>query len=259
MRKLIYFILPLILGIIIASCEKDDTSIIDPILNFAVIDSVVINPQQFDTSRVVLNLTAYITSVDPISSVSAQIKNPDGTVIKSIVLNGSGNVYTGVYDTLQSCRYVGNYSVEFIAVTSEGLPSNTVSGNFNVINTQNIKPIVSLVYAPDSLQRPTGGDLVPSFLQVQVSDPNGECDIAAAYFNATNPNGVPNPSNPFTMYDNGNPVPPFCDTVANDGKYSLMIYIGSTATLGDYSFKFNTRDRSAAVSDTVLKIINVHP
>jgi hypothetical protein len=38
-----------------------------------------------------------------------------------------------------------------------------------------------------------------------------------------------------------------------------MIYIGSTATLGNYTFKFNARDKSFVVSDTLYKVINVYP
>lgn len=262
LHKLKFFIIPLVLGILIASCEKDDDSVIDPILYFATIDSVKINPLQIDSSQITVQFTAYVTSVDPVSSVTAQIKSPEGIVLNTVSLSGSGNVFTGTYDTLQSCRFVGAYNVEFIAITGAGLQSNVVSSNFNVINSQNIKPTVTIVYAPDSLQRPSGNPpdtLRASFLQIQVTDPNGLCDIAAGYFNSVNPIGVPNPFNPFTMYDNGIWEPPYCDTVANDGKYSLCIFIGPTATLGNYTFKFNARDRSGLVSDTTYKIINVHP
>lgn len=240
------------------SCEKEDSSVIDPILYFPVIDSVFINPTTFDTSRISLSLNARVTSIDPVSSVKAKITDPNNNQLIEVELSPNGEFYTYLLDYTFSCRLVGTYKIEFNAVSNSGLNSNVVTNTFTVTNSFSIKPSVSIVYAPDSLLRPTGNELVPAFLQVQVTDPDGICDIQWARFNAINPNGVPNPSNPFTMYDNGNPVPPFSDTVANDGKYSLTIYIGSTATLGDFSFKFFAKDRSDLTSDTLLKLINVH-
>jgi hypothetical protein len=101
--------------------------------------------------------------------------------------------------------------------------------------------------------------LASAFLKVHVIDPDGICDIASAYFNAFNPSGVPNPSNPFAMYDDGDVTPPHCDTVAGDGKYSLLIVIDNNASLGVFTFKFNARDRSGLVSDTLYKFITVYP
>jgi hypothetical protein len=240
------------------SCEKDDGSIVDPILYFPVIDSVYLTPTAFDTNRIEISINAKVSSVDPISSVKAKIIDPLGSQVTEVDLVLNGEFYTFNAVVAPACIILGNYKVEFLAVTNSGLNSNTVTNTFEVTNSNSIKPTVSIVYAPDSLLRPTGSELVPAFLQVQVNDPDGICDIEWARFNAVNPNGIPNPSNPFTMYDNGNPLPPFSDTVANDGKYSLTIYISSQATLGDFSFKFFAKDRSDLTSDTLLKLINVH-
>jgi len=259
LHKLKYFFIPLVLGIIIASCEKDDNTVIDPVLNFPRLDSANLNPNSFDSSRININFSAYVTSIDPISSVTAKITNPDGQILNTINLTESGSVYTGTYDTLMSCRLVGSYRVEFIAMTNSGLPSNTISNNFSVTNSQNIKPSISIIYCPDSLRRPAAG-LDSAFLKVHVSDPNGECDILSTYFNSFNPSGIPSPANPFLMYDDGDVTPPHCDTIANDGNYSLQIYIFPTPqTYGNYIFKFNAQDRSLIVSDTLTKLINIHP
>jgi hypothetical protein len=244
------------------SCEKEDSTIIDPILNIPSLDSVNVSPVTFDTSRINMSLRAYVTSVDPIQQVSARFLNPDGSLLANVNLNLEGTSYAANFDTLLPCWLVGDYKIEFVAVTASGLNSNTIIENFTVINSNSIKPAIYLIFAPDSLQRASGnpGDtLRPAFLKVQVIDPDGPCDIREAYFNSINPLGVPNQFNPFAMYDNGNVNPPYCDTVANDGKFSLMIYIGSTATLGNYTFKFNARDKSFVVSDTLYKVINVYP
>lgn len=241
------------------SCEKEDSSIIDPVLNIPSLDSVSVSPVTFDTSRISMSLRAYVTSIDPIQFVSARILNPDASLFTTVYLNPEGTSYSANFDTLLPCWLVGSYKIEFVATTTSGLNSNTIIQNFIVTNSNSIKPSIFLIYAPDSLQRPTGSTLVPAFLKVRVVDSDGPCDIREAYFNAINPLGVPSPGNPFAMYDNGNVNPPYCDTVANDGKFSLMIYIGSTATLGNYTFKFNAKDESLIVSDTLYKIINVYP
>lgn len=241
--------------------KKEDDTIIDPILNFPVIDSVFLTPTTIDTSRILLSINAKVSSIDPVSSVKAKISDPLGTLLTEVDLSLNGEFYSYNLDINLPCYFVGTYKVEFNAVSNAGLNSNTVTNNFEVTNSRNQRPIISLIYAPDSLQRPSGNPpdtLRPAFLKLNVVDPDGICDIEWAKFNAVNPNGVPNPSNPFTMYDNGNPNPPFSDTVGNDGKYSLTIYIGPTATLGDFSFKFFARDRSGLTSDTLLKLINVH-
>jgi hypothetical protein len=240
------------------SCEKDNTTIVDPVLNIPTLDSASVSPLIIDSSRININLRAYVTSIDPIQSVTARFIDPDGNTFTIIELTPNGSSYFRNYDTTLSCRFVGDYRLEFVAVTSSGLNSNSISKTISVINSGNVKPVISLLYAPDSLQRPTDTILVPAFLKVQVTDPNGECDIREAYFNSVNPLGIPNPFNPFTMYDNGNVSPPFSDTVANDKKFSLTIYIGQNATLGDYTFKFTARDRSFMVSDTLYKTIRVY-
>lgn len=259
MQKIKYFLIPLILGILLYSCEKDDTNVIDPILNFPVIDSVRVSPTVFDTSRININLTAYVTSVDPIGSVVAKITDPDGNDFVSVGLQLNGSAYSSNLDTLLACRVVGNYKIEFVATTVSGLASNTVSNTFDIINSNNVKPSISIIYAPDSIQRPPGSEPVPAaFLKVQGFDPNGDCDVSSAYFNSFNPNGIPSSQNPFLMYDNGNTSLPYSDTIANDKKYSLTIYINNQANLGNYSFRFNAKDRLGLVSDTLTKIIRIY-
>jgi len=243
------------------SCEKDDNSVIDPVLNFPVIDSVFITPATIDSSRINISLNAKVTSVDPVSSVKAKIFDPDNNQLIEVSLSQNGDYYTYNLDYNLSCYLVGNYKVEFTAVSSANINSNLVTGNFVVTNSRNQRPVISLIYAPDSLQRPSGtppDTIRPAFLKLNVFDPDGICDIDWARFNSINPSGIPSSSNPFTMYDNGDLNPPYSDTVGNDGKYSLTIYIFPGNTYGNYSFKFFAKDRSGLTSDTLLKLINVY-
>jgi hypothetical protein len=239
------------------SCEKDDSNIIDPILYFPVIDTAGTTPDIFDTSHIQASMKVKVTSVDPIAYVRARIIDPKGAVVQEVDLQFDGTYYTRLYDKVLDCWLVGDYRVEYTAVTTAGLSSPVVSNPFTIINPNSLKPVVTIIYAPDSLQRPTG-DPVPVFLKIQTLDPNGSCDVLKAYFNSILPNGNPSSGNPFAMYDDGNVLPPYCDTVANDGKYSLLVQFPSSASLGNYQFRFNADDRSGIVSDTLTKIVTVY-
>jgi hypothetical protein len=240
------------------SCEKDDTNIIDPVLNFPTIDTVSVTPDLIDTSYINITLKARVTSIDPVGSVIAKIKTPQDSVLADVSLSFDGTFYSANYTKQLDCWLVGDYKVEFLAETNGGLKSNMVVGNFGILNPNSSKPVISLIYAPDSLQRPPVNVTVPVFLKVFVNDPDGICDIQKTYYNTYLPNGNPSSGNPFSMYDDGDVLPFHCDTIAYDGKYSALIGIPSTALLGDYTFKFTAMDRSGIVSDTLYKIIRVY-
>ncbi|MBZ0202848.1 MAG: hypothetical protein K8I03_07515 [Ignavibacteria bacterium] len=244
------------------SCEKENSNVIDPILNIPRLDSVSYSPNSFDTSHIVINLRAYVTSIDPVAYVTANIFNPFGLQDSTVQLTFNGSFYEGIYNRILPCWLIGNYRIEFTASTTSGLSSNTITENFGVTNTNSAKPLISIIYFPDSLRRPSGnpGDtLTLAFLKVQTSDPNGPCDMLSAFFNSVRPDGTSSTNNPFSMFDDGDVFPFHCDTVANDGKYSLLIGIDSGAQLGNYTFKFNSKDRSNVLSDTLIKFIHVYP
>ena len=240
------------------SCEKDDSNIIDPVLYFPVIDTAGTTPDIFDTSHIQASMKVKVTSVDPIAYVRARIVDPNGAVVQEVDLQFDGTYYTRFYDKILDCWLVGDFRVEYVAVTTAGLSSPVVSTPFTIINPNSVKPIVTLIYAPDSLQRPPVNVTVPVFLKVNVFDPDGLCDINETHYNTILPNGNPSSGNPFSMYDDGDVLPFHCDTVANDGKYSALIGIPHTALIGNYIFKFTASDRSGMYSDTLYKIIKVY-
>ena len=262
MRYLKYFYLIIITGILLTSCEKNDNSIIDPILHFPVIDSAYISPTTFDTSNIHITAYCHVSSVDPVQKVTANVYNSSNAQVASITMSGdANNNFNGIINFSMDCRLIGQYRVEFIALTNANLNSNTFPKNFNVINSHNHKPYIISLISPDSLQLPSGvgGDTVRSaFLQLQTNDTDGICDLNQAWFNAFKPDGSPSTGNPFTMYDDGNSLPPHCDTVANDGKFSLLIYLFYGTTPGTYTFKYNVEDKSLSISDTLVHHIYVH-
>ncbi len=247
-----------------ASCEKENTSVIDPTLTFPKILGVLITPSIYDTSDINGIAWAEVTSEETVTSVTVTVKNPSNTEIGIFTLRDDGAVpdtiagdgrYTGYITFSMTCRIVGQYKGEFIAKNVSGLTSSIISQNFSVINSNSIKPTVSNLVAPDSVQRPVAGQ-TPIFLEIQADDPDGLCDVENVFFNSFKPNGDPSLFNPFTMYDDGSQE--HCDAIAGDGKYSLCVVIDNQAQLGYYNFRFNARDRSDLLSDTLSHLIKVY-
>lgn len=266
MRYLKYSLVLILLGFLFASCEKEDSSVIDPVKNFPVLISASVNPAVFDTNTVHATAIANISSVDPVKAVTAVVTNPNNTNLGTFSLHDDGiapdqaagdNIYTGYIDFSMTCRIIGNYKTEFLAETEAGLFSGTITQNIELIKTQNLNPVISNLIIPDSLQRPTGNELNVAFLQVKADDPDGLCDILKAYFNSYKPDGTPSSGNPFSMYDDGD-IQGHCDSTAGDGKYSLCIAINNQAQIGYYKFLFNAKDRSDSTSNTLIDSIYVY-
>ncbi|MGA2669516.1 MAG: choice-of-anchor X domain-containing protein [Ignavibacteria bacterium] len=270
MHKTKYVLLIIFAGLLFSSCEKKDNSVIDPTLNFPNIISASINPSTVDSAVVHCTAYAHVTSADPIDNVTATVTSPapnntqegvftlkdDGVAPDSV--SGDG-IFSGYVSYTMDCRLVGAHKVEFLAKNVSGLVSNNIIQFLNVINSHDQKPVLSDLIAPDSLQRPISGRN-GAFLQVTASDPDGNCDvpfIGGVFFNSYKPDSSGATGNPFSMYDDGDQLN-HCDQTAYDSKFSLCIAIDNTAQLGYYTFKFNARDRSNQLSDTLIHLIKVY-
>ncbi len=248
-----------------ASCEKDDTSVIDPTLTFPKILGVSITPSVYDTNYINGIAWAEVTSEEPVSKVTVTVKNPNSAEIGIFSLRDDGvapdtaagdGKYTGYISFSLPCFLIGTYRGEFVAYNISGLNSALNSQNFNITNSHSTKPTLSDLISPDSLQRPVTGESIV-FLRITASDPDGLCDIENVFFNTIKPDGTPSLGNPFTMYDDGDTLG-HCDAIRGDGNYSLCIRIASTNDIGVYTFKFNARDRSDLLSDTLFHTIYVY-
>ena len=114
-------------------------------------------------------------------------------------------------------------------------------------NIWNSIPSVFNEVVPDTLVLPSSGDL-QVVITIEIQDQQSLADIDSAYFNSYLPSGNPSSGNPFLMYDNGlpfNPSNPVAvgDQVANDGIYTLTIFLPFNANPGQYRFEFFARDR----------------
>jgi hypothetical protein len=259
-------------GLLFSSCEKKDSSVIDPTLNYPILVSASLNPSTVDSIVIQSVAYAHVTSTDPIDRVTATIKliYPNMVTEGQFTLKDDGiapdsaagdGIYSGYIHVPMDCRLVGGHRVDFSARNISGLESSHIILILNVTNSHDQKPVLSGLVAPDSLQKPSGigSDTVRNTsLSVQTSDPDGSCDVNGVFFNSFKPpNGLPSDGNPFTMYDDGDESH-HCDQTFYDGRYSLCISITPNVQTGYYTFKFNAKDRSYLLSDTLIHLIYVY-
>jgi len=247
------------------SCEKKSDSIIDPTL----IAPSISNPSK-SKDTVYTNsdspVVNFITSVrvqqggdDAIESVVCSLLDPNGNLIENFSMSDNGSspdttggngVYTAAVNyTTTLCLTVGNYSVQYLATSSSGLTSNLIVSTVPVYYSNNVAPVVSFVNAPDTITRPTTGELAFP-LTVKGSDANGGCDLKIVFFNTIKPDGTPSGGNPFLMFDDGDLLA-HGDSIAGDGRYSLIVRIFPTNDLGSYQFKYQATD-NAGLSSAIL-------
>lgn len=209
-----------------------------------------------------------MSSVDPVQKVTVQVTDPANVDRGTYQLLDNGvapdsapndGIYTGTINISMDCRLIGQYKSLFLAQTTAGLSSNSIIIIFNVINSNDHKPILTNLVAPDSIQVPPLGDTISFCMKITPTDPDGSCDIKDVFFNSFRPpNDTPSIFNPFKMYDDGSQYD--CDPTPNNGIFSSEIFLIHTPDFrfGTYKFKFNARDRSDLLSDTLLHLIYVH-
>jgi hypothetical protein len=167
-------------------------------------------------------------------------------VFQDTVPNPGNNspVFSATIDSSYAVGRIGSYELRCFAEDRVGETSNDV-----IINTymENSSPSVFNDIVPDTLVLPSSGDL-QVVITVEVKDQQSLADIDSVYFNSYLPSGNPSIGNPFLMYDNGlpfNPSNPVAvgDQFANDGIYTLTIFLPFNANPGIYRFEFFARDR----------------
>lgn len=259
--------------VVFYSCEKKSDNIIDPTL----IAPTVSNPSKSkdtvytNSDTRVIN---FITSVrvqqggdDAISSVVCSLLDPSGNLVTNFNMSDNGSspdttggngVYTSLVNyTVSNCLTVGNYSLQYLATSQSGLTSNLIVVTLPVYYSNNVAPIMSFVYAPDTVVKPTSG--VNLFhISVKASDANGQCDLKTVFFNSFKPNGEPAGGNPFRMYDDGD-LAVHGDSIAGDGRYSLVIGINSSpeTQIGTYQFNYQATDNTGLNSAILNKPLYV--
>jgi hypothetical protein len=265
--------LAFIVSIIFTACEKKSDSVIDPNYSSPILSNLYKSKDTVFTSSAVpvINFTVSV-SVDPngggdLKSVTCKIVSPDNSVLGTFTMKddgtlpdssgGDGRYSCTVNITNISCLLVGQYTIQLLAENESGLLSSQINSSFLVALTNNQAPIVSGLYAPDSIAIPTSG-IVINTLSVYVLDSNGQCDIRRVFFNSYRPDGSITSGSPFQMYDDGD-LAQHGDSVAGDKRYSLIIQVQSTqTTTGWFTFKYQAEDNSGLLSSQLIGRINIY-
>jgi len=148
---------------------------------------------------------------------------------------------------------IGSYLIEAYVTRTSELESNHVLSSL-VVTRNNARPQIANLSVPDTIRRPTTG-FRPVFLAVSASDSDGLGDIQKVFFKSINSTS---PSFEQPMFDDGD-LNGTGDSVATDGRFSRLLTLDSSATLGTKEFRFWARDRSGALSDSLVHLIVVIP
>jgi hypothetical protein len=260
-------------GIFFTSCEKSNDSVIDPSYKSPILSNPFKSKDTVFTnsSAPIINLFSSV-SVNPneggdIKSVTCKVLSPENTVLATYNMADDGVLPDSVSGDLRysceinitniSCLLVGQYSIQLLAENTAGLLSSQINSSFYTVMTNNIAPVVSNLYAPDSIAIPSSG-LVINTLSVFAIDSNGYCDIKRVFFNSFRPDSSITGGSPFNMFDDGD-ILAHGDSVAGDGRFSLIIQIASTqTTIGWYTFKYQAEDNSGFLSNQYVGRIYIY-
>lgn len=236
----------MIISVSIVSCEKEDTSIIDPNYSAPVIVNITQAPVSVNSSSlnpvIAFPVSLEATSENQIVSVFCRVFDPNSNQIAEILLtNSGGNNYSANASISNiNCLLVGTYQLQFQAEDNLGLLSNVFLREFEVINPTNSPPFIVSTDLPDSVVRPAQ-DSVLLTISINADDPDGICDIRSASFDAERPDGVVFTGIPM-LYE-------------GNGLFRFSNFVTSTGLNGYFKYTFTVRDNSNAVSVAVTDSI----
>lgn len=202
-------------------------------------------------------------STDYIKKVTYQILEPTLTEVaengelNDLGVSGDSLAGDGIYSYKTTTAFAnwkfGNYHLMIQAFDSHNKASENIYQILPWAKKKiGVAPQILSVSAPDTVQLPDTGS--KSFvLTARVADQDNNKDIKEVTFDTFKPDGTASSGNPFKMYDDGTSG----DAVAGDYIYSLLIYISSQNSPGNYRFEFQAKDYSDLLSGKIIHIITV--
>ncbi|MDP1678174.1 MAG: hypothetical protein Q8L88_15060, partial [Bacteroidota bacterium] len=208
------------------------------------------------------------------SSVSYSVITPNGSLLIQGLLSDNGispdvTANDGKYTSLISVKFpkeiLGTYQIQLQTIDNSGLASILRSFPIRIFNSENTAPVISNLFAPDTTLVPLGDVINYIRISISVSDTNGLADLVSVLFTSQRPDlsivGT------YSLYDDGGTIernifPSFTlssgDSIANDGRYTVVIPMTSTADKNTYrDFRFIAKDQSNAFSNAITKRIYI--
>lgn len=265
----------ILLALINIDCRTEPEGVIDPdygspyILTMSLSDSKIdldtsttpsLNRNSNGTYTITDTIKALV--IDPIDgnniqSCSYRLTPPGFTyptqtgTIQRTGVSGNSATFVGTVNFTINRSDIGSYSFAITAHGKSDFVSNSLLSAL-FISRRNARPQISNLLIPDTLHRPNTGAQIVRFA-ITARDSDGLADIAKVFFKSINSTS---PDFEQPMFDDGN-LSLDGDSVALDGRYSRLIPLDSTATLGRKEFRFWARDKSGALSDSLVSFITV--
>ena len=274
----IRFIVPgvLLLAALLAGCEDPGTGTLDPRGNPPFLKDAAVTPDSINLG----SLTPGPSGLLAVALATVRVTDPDqGGVLTATVevyplanepprastaLHDDGiapdaNAGDGIYSARVQFQVTesdaGRFRVRFSAVDDLGLRGNTVERSLLLARPkENAPPELSALIAPDTVTLPATGSLLVT-MSVVVTDSDGYGDIRDVYFRSLNSS---DPTRRFFLKDDGGAgTPSSGDTVAGDGRFSIIVQLPSTTPRRDYTFAFQASDAPGDTSATLLHVLTV--
>ena len=267
----------LALALLLSACKKEvdsaiDTEIYSPYVSLAKFNENNLNLDaapswtilKLSDGRYTISDSIHVEAIDPIGAgyildCRFRFYQPRGKsafvtgVIPRVTASGNAASYAAGFTFIASRSDVGLYLFEVYVTRTSGLESNHLIASL-MLTRNNARPQLADLTIPDTLRRPNNGSRSVTFA-VTANDSDGLADIEKVFFRSINSTS-PNFEQP--MFDDGN-LHVTGDSVANDGRYSRLLTLDSSATLGIKEFRFWARDKAGALSDSLVHFIVVVP
>ena len=212
--------------------------------------------------RITVTTTARAVDADGaanIRSLSINVLSPTATDPMALLTVGpsasSGDTasYLSTFSFVVRRADAGLNTVVFQAKDQSNYASNVFRIPLTVARNNSAPQIFGLS-APDTLQRPTSGFGLFR-VTVSASDSDGLADVSEVYFRSINSS---NPNQHIQLYDDGG-LYSTGDSVAGDGRFSRILSIDPTTSLGSKELRFWARDNAGAMSDSICHFLVVVP
>lgn len=186
----------------------------------------------------------------------------EGVVHFTVALNDSGKngdqsaddqIYSIALDKSFAAGRQGQYELRFFADNKSGAQSDAKT---SLLRIENSAPDIFKVSAPDSVERPNGGQVYYFSIKVTVKDSQTIADIRQVQMKWQKPDGSYPQSGPYSeLFDNGLAFNINKwnqgyrgDETANDGVYSTTGAFDERQPLGKYTLTFIAYDRVGQAS-----------
>jgi hypothetical protein len=164
-------------------------------------------------------------------------------------VSGNSAYFAAKIDFTLTRDQIGPYTVRVDASGQSLYAANARQSTLD-ITRNNARPVVANLLVPDTLTRPLTGALTVRFA-ISAADSDGPGDITKVFFKSVNSTS---PDFEQPLFDDGQ-VSIDGDSLANDGRFARLLFLDSTATTGRKEFRFFARDKSGALSDSLIHFI----